>query len=394
VRRMASSLLPQLLMQVRMMADPRGFTGGMPALSAAQLKVVVGALSDTDATVRKNALVAFPGLRMSLPPDLLIPLLRDPDVEVRLQALNAALSAFDAADLAEHAGHLASDPERRIRLRLAQGLGDGRGRTLIKALQALLADKDVEISSEALMGLFRGDPSEWRQAVRDRLNTEGLPVAQGQRMIQYLLLLGKGSADELRAVLSHPRPSFRVTALETLSRGWPQVVTRDFLLPLLSDPSAEVRGVVLDLLKRTSGLTGIEIQSLLESPNTEVRRAVPELTRQLTDDAAAEIMVDLVLDDDLQCRLLALKEIGGRRLPGWQKLLQQSLRDPERSLVTTALQALTWTGSTEALPILNDFAQQTKDPELRSQAERQRRTLEFQLQAPPGMPLGPRRQAH
>ncbi len=154
----------------------------------AMLQLAESGCSDADASVRETVALALGQKADERVQPWLLRLLRDPDLEVRVQATSSLPLALDEPSAAHPVVltllALLADPEPRIRDWAACGLGtqlEVDSPEIRAGLRSLLAEPDTEHAcpaAEAAVGLARrGDP-EVIAAIADRLATSGVGVGK------------------------------------------------------------------------------------------------------------------------------------------------------------------------------------------------------------------------
>lgn len=356
-------------------------------LGPAQRSAVQQAFGDPDLGVRKNMLQAYNLLAQWLPPSALTKLLSDPDREVRILALEAIVTHPHPRDLMTLLLPLASDPDRLIRLRLAQLLnfmGNDRSEPL---LTKLAADPDLEIATTARINDCRLAPTLLRwQALRPALDLPALPPALAGQIVALLPAVGDGAEALLRALLSHPRPECRVEALRAYA-----AVTREHpdaapCLAALADTDLTVRAEAARQLQfRRLPVTTAQVTALTASKYPDVRLAAGALSASLSTAEAAALLLDQLLDDAASVRCAALQELGRRRLPGWQQALGDSLRDPDSIIALQAVQVLGDNLTPDATALLKEAAKTTKDARVQAAIKQALNPDTARLRLPPGV---------
>lgn len=136
--------------------------GGFAASILAQLgsnavPVLLSACRSTNSTARINASLPLQGLPNQCPTDLLLALLNDPTPQVRLNAVMATASNWDAQFIDPLMGLFRGQP-REIRWQAAQWLGFHESKQRGPLYVALLQDPDPDVPECALHVLAKIDP--------------------------------------------------------------------------------------------------------------------------------------------------------------------------------------------------------------------------------------------
>jgi HEAT repeat protein len=125
------------------------------------------------------------------------------------------------------------------------------------------------------------------------------------------------------------------------------------LIPLLGDATPVVRRRVEEILARQGREVGQEITTYLEStPSRAGRRAAVDLLGWLRVPEAADVLLELLDDPDLEIRVKAAKAAGGIGDPRFLDILHGRLDDPAWEVRCQAARALTTLGSATSVPRL------------------------------------------
>jgi HEAT repeat protein len=397
IRRIASSMLPEVLLGTRLLARPPQeiVPGGRPAVVAdPQVALVMEqlnrALDDPDPIVVKNVLAAAGAAPGELDPDKVRNCLANPDREVRVMALQSLreLPVRKEQELADRLAPLAKDQDDIVRRELAATLARC-GAAGLPALRLLAEDPVPAVRLEASRQLVLMQ-DESAPAILARLLTDPAvdPDARAQ-LVNQLVILELPLGDLLRQLAAEGPTVVRAAAVRAL--GNPRLPGQppppSFFLALLDDPQVDIRqAAARSLLTRAATLTPADVQRLLRSKFPDVRQAALSRVRLLPPNQAREFLIDACLDEDLDVRCGALMQLALGNLPGWEDILVQSLHDPEPRVRETAFNGLALRRSPTTLPLLQEFLKTCRDPELGQQV----RQLMVLVQQPPPARQPPR----
>ena len=252
-----------------------GILGATPEVPA-----LVGALQDADAGVRGAAATSLGKLGTAQDGKALIPLLSDESSDVR----NRAMQAIGVLRVREAGAPLRElfdlNRKRSLGVKVLASLARIADPSQSELFRELLADPDPEKRRLAIEGLGRvADPSQLAAFKKDyqRERAEELRLAYS---FAITMLGDRAFIDSL--VLALPSGALGARARNyILELGSPLVPE---LLPYLSDPEAEIRAALCDILSQIGDGEAIpRLNPLLNDPSTKVadraNRAVELLRR-------------------------------------------------------------------------------------------------------------------
>ena len=370
IRRIASNVLPMVVQGFPLTISPRE-RQPVRDIPPELREIFLDAFRDEDATVRRNMIRHYRHLYLPLPEDLMAELVRDPDREVAIEALDVASSQFSAEFLARQAVDLVNHPDRIFRLNLARNLGDSGHPGAREALDVLRSDEDPEIALEAFLGYFRQSPDvETYEVLWDAIQERGAPREMARRAIEATLFLGTRAESFLRRWMEHEDAVLRYEAARVYFPRFPESVRDEEVRALLGEESQQSRGVALRFLRQYPQRVSAELlQQAAESRWADVRTGAVELTRFTDRSAGEEILRELLLDPDPGVRAAVLRQMPERRMEDWERVLRLSLSDRDPGIRNTALQGLMHHVTPRTLGALRDFLEDNPESPLRPSIE-------------------------
>lgn len=384
IRRYASSLIPDCLGivirgAVRLGPGSRIITSASKGIPNAS-ELLVHGLQDADPEVRRNVLQGAQYFDVSLPQEVVLPLLKDPSDEVVSMAISLSVNAVgDSTVFLENYKALLRHPNPQIRLTLASALA-GRADAL-GILQKLSHDEVPKVRHQALQSrarIFSLEDEGLVDEIASALADSALVSEDGERLLSVLADVDSERAWQfIHGVLSGDGNS----AMQ--ESAWLQVVRHrewqeSLELPLIVDAlcqysdNSRIRAMLLALLrKRTSELTSAEILRLQSSPLPSCRKIVFDLLRNLPAELQSEALMEALLDDDSALRLQAVNQFSSIRPQGWEAILIATLEDTDSALQHAAARGLLRgvTRNPEVKKALQDWLPQCTDASLRGQIE-------------------------
>lgn len=377
IRRIASAMLPELLLRLRIL-QPRPDTPGalVPprTADAAQnhaapiMARLNQALADPDPVVVKNVLDAADSAPAALDAEAVLGCLESPDREVRVLALQSIrrLRLRREPNLIEWLAPLAKDQDGIVRRELAATLALS-GNEGLPVLRTLADDSVPAVRLEAgrQLALLRD-----RQAPAILARLLGDPQIDPEsraRLIGNLLLFREPVDDLLRQLADSGPAVLRAAAIRAFAN--PRVAENAppprFFLALAEEPQRDIRqAATYALLALHPELDVQTSRQLLRSKHPDVRLAGLSSTRNLPAEQARELLIDACLDEDLDVRAGALQQLAAAQVPGWEEILVQTLHDPEPRMRQTALDIITRSNSQAVIPLLEQFLKTCRDQEL------------------------------
>jgi HEAT repeat protein len=373
VRRIASSMLPELLLRNRLAAGggirPPIRPGTQPNRPAdPTVELLNKALGDADATVVKNVLSASGMLLGELDVGRIAACLQREDREVRVLALQT-LQRYPMRKEEQMAAALApltKDKDEAVRQETAKLLARC-GATGIPSLRVLAKDSASAVRLAAARQLILFQDADSAKLLHQLVLDATIPPDERAGLVHYLLREDPPHVELLKQLADDGPAEVRAAALRSL--GSRQLGDRTpaaaFFMKQLQDPSVQVRqaaaGALLSVSPRLDEET---VRQFLDSKYPDVRQSALVRARLLPPEQAREILLDACLDDDLDVRCAALMQLALAKVPGWEDILAQSLNDPEERIRRTAINALGMRGSERSAQVLREFLKTCDDPGL------------------------------
>lgn len=319
----------------QLLLGPNRAAGGQipmpPMLPVSIQQKMVNALLDTDVVVRRNMISKYNALRINAQPEIFVRLLQDEDLEVRSSVLPLAARYLEFSLFLEKAALVADDESPILRLSLIREL-NARGEVKpIQLLQKLSLDADSEVATAAQLQLYNNDPNLVRyQLLVERFAEGSLNAKQRERLVQllgqleeveernrFVLQFLEVSEEALRVVAAHHFFNFELGEL------YPEN-----LALILKDPSANMRSQVINYyMTHRDKMQSVDWEVWLESEFKDVRLALVRLAAALPREESAEVLFDLLLDDEIDVRVEAMTMYSRMRMEGFEKVLEMTLQD-------------------------------------------------------------------
>lgn len=353
-------------------------------------RIIRNAFRDNDQIVRKNMVESYHFFSQLIAPDILIPMIRDKNRDIRILALRALESSVPDSFNAV-AGGLANDKDRYIRLFIAQNLNKDREGMAENILKNLSEDSDFEVAAAACINLASRGILNNEQQLINILDNKQTDAEQGNKLIRTMHNLPPENAlNLLKKTLSHKRPDYRESAAYTI-REIPNGsldISRftEPLLNLLEDPSSAVREVASRTLFMKKMLTEKHVPELMRSRFANIRTMVFQLLPKLDEEKAKQTITDLLIDEVDTVRAQALSVAASYRIGGWQDYAGSALLDDSEIVQRQAVNLLLQTNTPATDEILADNLSEIKDERLKAVIINKLRTKRKAL---PLTPRGP-----
>ena len=355
IRRIASSYIPELMRSWGIRRPLALHSTQNKKFSPKLSAILTKAFNDKDAIVRKNMITNYNYFRQFISPESLQRLLSDPDRDVRVLALNAGKKLLSPKEFIDAAATLSSDPDRTIRLQLAQILKNNRDDRTKEILNQLTNDEDFSISTEAHISLFHHSGFSDFQVLRDRLDDSRMDSQRATNIIQLIPLMGSLGEKTLGELILHPNSFFKETAIETYGRTYINNAEPGIFIELLKEPSLTIRRAATNILVRIPQVTAKHLAPLVFSEYSDVRKTLLQISPRLGKEEAKELLMELILDDKNSIRMLAIEQILRRQIDGWKSIAKASLEDDNPEIQQKTITLLTRSRSKDAKNILNEF---------------------------------------
>ncbi len=348
------------------------FAAPTEPLPPADMKEILGkALRTPDPIIRKNLLALSGYLGKYFDPAAVRMCLEDRDREVRVLALQACARLLPANELPSvlFPAAQAGDPEvRKAAVRLLPRLLPGS----LELLKKLAADADIGVRAEAVNALaWTRDPAVF-PLIQRFVEDDDIPVSDRARVVTALIVWPRTVIPFLTRLAETAPPPLRAGALRALgvlgrkgdSDKAPGVSVQLFVKQLESQSSEVRKAAALALLRRAGELREADVAAMTRSRYVDVRLLAVQAVRRLPVDVGKELLSDLILDDNVDVRCRAIREMALRRVGDWQFVLAESLRDPEAAVRKAAADALLARRDPASLKLLSDCLRKNSDPAL------------------------------
>lgn len=371
IRRQISAILPRLTASWGM-----GGTWGVPKGTRQPYpenfdQIFIQAFSDPEVVVRRN-IMEHPGIvpigERLIP--ILLARLNDEDLQVRLLALREVAPRAESDEFLKKtsSNELGEHPlwDRELARQLAYH-PDSQSLNLLNQLTQL-PDRLTRLEAEITQMLLKR--SEWESEPGfERLMQDSIPPETAQRSVRGLFRLERAEAAHLTALLMTAESgSVRLEALNIWMALQPDLPPKSSLKVLLDDNSRNIRQRTFQLLRSRPHLIPESlIKEMAVHPHVEVRELLLGLLNTLPGQLAGEVIFDLLIDNHLPIRLQAMQQAVRIETPGWPRILQASLRDPNVRVQLTAAELIIRTGESDGLNALRERMEIDPDAELAQQ---------------------------
>lgn len=343
IRRIAASLLDRVAGGNRIIGARIVVRGNLQTSQAAQQldaeKYLNIALQDTDASVRRNILLAaksFPGV---LKRENLEPFFASDSVELQALALKAyARCQGEEALRALQVQPLLKSPHAATRLELVY-LAASLDTDGIALLKELANDPEAKVRLAAIGILANDITTENLARLKDALLDDKIPAELRATLITPLRHYGDQSLPIYMKLLNSTSATLRIAALRALAFQKLENTQPQIFLNALEDNSHEARQLAMLALRRNKqSLPEEKILSVLKNQYPDVRA----FAFRLTDDPAILLKMAQIslLDDNPLARKAALQVYAQCRPEGFQDILLAALEDQEVSIQEQAVQSL------------------------------------------------------
>ena len=199
---------------------------------------------DPDVEVRRQAVSALGELESAAAVPMLIPALKDADVETRKQAASA-LGEIQSKDAVEALIPLTKDADVEVRKQAVEALGQIEDKRALPALEAAVRDANVEVRRQAIEAIGQLDE------------------------------LGKAPPALIAALKDEDR-EVRKAAAEALGQLEDEEAV-PALVPLTKDADVEVKRAAVEALSSIGGARSVEVMAgLLKDGDPEIRKLAAE----------------------------------------------------------------------------------------------------------------------
>lgn len=309
----------------------RALVGQVPMLPLTIQRKMVNAFLDTDVVVRRNMISKYNYLGVKVPQEVFVRMLQDEDLEVRSSVLPLVARHLEFSLFVEKAAVVADDESPILRLSLIRELYPRSALKAIQLLQKLTQDADPEVATAAELQLFNNAPDlRLYKSLVERMNKGSLNTSQRTQLVQLVERLEETEARDgyLLQFLEISEEASRVVATRQFFKFDLGEVYTETLATLLEDPALNVRSqVVLYYSRNRDKIQSLDLEVWLESEFKDVRVALVRLADGLPREEAADVLFDLLLDDEIDVRVEALTMYSRLRLGGFEKMLEMTLQD-------------------------------------------------------------------
>lgn len=368
IRRQISSILPRLTASWSM-----GFQASLPSRSRQPYpenfdQIFINAFSDTEVVVRRN-MMEHPGivpLGHRLAP-ILLQRLSDEDLQVRLLALREVGRRAESEEFLKLAASNALGENPLWDRELARQLAYHPHRQSLELLQQMSQSQDRLTRTEADISHMLITYGDWESAPGfERLMQDSIPPETAQRAVRGLYNLERSETARLAArLMTAESEAVRIEALNLWLTIQADLPPQEALELLLDDSSRNIRRRTFQLLRSRPHLIPESlIRKMAVHPQIDVREHLLGLFDALPEELAGDVIFDLLIDSHLPIRQQALRQAVRLETPGWSRILQASLRDPNSRIQITAAELIVRTEEKDGLKALREHIEAQPDSEL------------------------------
>ena len=345
-RIVSSTLMPRLVFDL-------SYSGN---LGRSDMKILRGALNDKDATVRKNMLINFFSLRRLIETGDFLHLLGDESSEIRLMALNKMSNFLSYDNLKPYLDKLVKDKSPKIRTQVLKNLGNF-GRQGLSYLNVMAEDKEPSIAARA-MAYTRN--AEYLPRIQRIILDESSPSDLVLDLTMAISGWNDDSSKFVYSLLDNAGENRRYAALSALSRMSRDVEVKK-LLKLIKDDSSRIRQLVFRYIVRKE-LSADAVSELSLSEYSDVRQFTLNyiLRNYGKNKEILESLYDLMLDEELKIRAMAIRAVWECRTEDRYEILEQSLTDNDGEIRNLAAQLLLNSPDPKAKAIMDKFMKSNK----------------------------------
>jgi HEAT repeat protein len=262
---------------------------------------------------------------------------------------------------------LTRDEDRHVRQALARALGLVRSTQGATILGQLLADPEPTVAAAAAEALFLMRKPIPAAKLMELIESREIDAKLAERLISLYPIVDRDSRSAVLALTKHRRSDFRAAALASMARLRGNLALDSAsALAFLQDSSEKVRRGAQRILYANHDLTADQLTALIASPFVDVRQFVLSASRTIGRDAARDILYELLLDESTDVRRQAITEFARQRFTDAFDILKASLDDDSSEIKRAALTGLFQIGTQESVQVLQQFAKETQDEDLRA----------------------------
>jgi HEAT repeat protein/beta-lactamase regulating signal transducer with metallopeptidase domain len=280
-----------------------------PAHDERVVKALTGALSDSDAEVRKEAVFALGQLRAAGSARAIAAALQDAEAEVRQQAAFALGQLRNEGSVNALIGAL-EDKDPEVRQQVVFALGQIRAPGSAKALGAALSDASAKVRQQAAFALGQLREPGSAGALAGALKDADADVRQ-QAAFALGQLREPGSAGALAGALKDSDADVRQQAAFALGQ-LRHAGTVGALAGALKDSDAEVRqqaAFALGQIRSKDAVPAL-LEMLKADKNADIRQQAAFALGQIGDERALEAITAALKDADADVRRQAAHALG------------------------------------------------------------------------------------
>jgi HEAT repeat protein len=289
-------------------------------------------------------------------------LLGDESSGIRLMALNKLSNFLSYDNLKPYMDKLVKDESPKIRTQVLKNLGNF-GRDGLSYLKVMAEDKEPAIASRA-MAYTRN--AEYLPRIQKIILDES---SSSDLVIDLTMAISGWNNDSgkfVYSLLDNPAENRRYAGLSALRRQAREVEVEK-LLKLIKDDSSRIRQLVFTYVVRKK-LNASAVSQLALSEYSDVREFTLNyiLRNYGRDKEILESLYDLMLDEELKIRAMAIQAVWECKTEDRYEILEQSLTDSDGEIRNLAAQLLLSSPDPKAKAIMDEFIKKNKKVDIKA----------------------------
>ncbi len=338
IRRLASAAISE--MNYALMLSGTGRTLENFCKDLELRKIIINAYSDKDSGVRQNMFKYYSYFRKTVPDTVLLKGIEDENRAVKTNALTALLN-YRSKIVLESITKLMASKDNDIRRTVVERMRyHSNYPTVKREMKKLLNDQDTIIAGKALYSLVYSKTSLPEETVTGILNKLTIESPELGKSIVKTLGSKKGYNNLLNKLSKDNQSPYCTSALEVLIRSGHTVFSTEDLVKMMDTDERNLLSACVSALSRKK-ITAEDLLPLTESEHTEAREQLLNIVYSLRNqDERAELLGDLLLDDNESIRSRTINRYISLRCTDWKQVAENALTDDSGGVVYETVRAL------------------------------------------------------